>query len=367
LWDTYNEDRSPSKDIGNIVRIAIFAALGIIIFAIVSNQSVNLLMNVAEFGDVFTKPLYYSTISGLILASIALVRANFVSRHSMTWYGIRTIINLVKRSEYDQPRMVRYSEFRMSPQSFGLWQVMKIVLFAPLFSNLLFGMTVDYITKGNDIGLGSIGAIFGIPFAEVTMDMAFAQANVFSMFPALTLLIPALLAAVSLRLLLYIGVAGTVNIVTQYILDAREGKPRFLSYISTIELIIGATVFWLGFNLFFTSSIDYNTRYAIAGTVALGAAFLAYSFFDRIRARVMIYPTKRHLYSRLITIGVVVALVGSIMAINHSIADAKKIEWRGPYTAQEIAVNRYMHDLEVLKLLTMTLDPQPSLPLELNQ
>ena len=156
MWDTYNEDRSPSTDIGKIVRIAIFAALGIIIFAIVSNQSVNLLMNVVEFDDVFTKPLFYSTISGIILASISLVRGNFVARHSITWYGIKTIINLVKRSEYDQQKMLRYSEFKMSPQSFGLWQVMKIVLFAPLFSNLLFGMSVDYMAKGNDIGIGSI-------------------------------------------------------------------------------------------------------------------------------------------------------------------------------------------------------------------
>jgi uncharacterized protein len=351
LWDTYNEDRSPSTDIGKIVRIAIFAALGIIIFAIVSNQSVNLLMNVVEFDDVFTKPLFYSTISGIILASISLVRGNFVARHSITWYGIKTIINLVKRSEYDQQKMLRYSEFKMSPQSFGLWQVMKIVLFAPLFSNLLFGMSVDYMAKGNDIGIGSIGSIFGVPFADVTVDSAFAQINVFPMFPALTLLVPPLLAAVSLRLLLYVGVSGTVNIVTQYILDVREGKPRFLSYISTIELIIGATVFWLGFNLFFTSDIDYNTRYAIAGTLALGAAFLAYAYFDRRRARVMIYPTKRHMYSRLLTIGVVVVLVGSVMAINTSIADAKKIEWRGPYTAQEISVNRYMHDLESIDIV----------------
>jgi uncharacterized membrane protein (UPF0182 family) len=351
LWDTYNEDRSPSTDIGKIVRIAVFAALGIIIFAIVSNQSVNLLMNVAEFGDVFTKPMYYSTISGMILASIALVRGNFVARHSITWYGIRTVISLLKRSEYDQQKMLRYSEFRMSPRSFGLWQVMKIVLFAPLFTNLLFGMSVDYMSKGNDIGIGSLGAIFGVPFADITVDSAFAQLNVFPMFPALTLIVPPLLAAVSLRLLLYVGVSGTVNIVTQYVLDVREGKPRFLSYISTVELIVGTTIFWLGFNLFFTSSIDYNTRYAIAGTLALGAAFLVYAFFDRRMSRVMIYPTKRHMYSRLLTIGVVVVLVGSVMAINHSIADAKKIEWRGPYTAQEIAVNRYMHDLDEIDIV----------------
>ncbi|MCI0559742.1 MAG: hypothetical protein MN733_14730, partial [Nitrososphaera sp.] len=239
MWDTYSEDRSPRTDIGKIARIAVFAALGVIILAIVSNQSVNLLMNVAEFGDVFTKPLYYSTISGIILASIALVRVNFASRHSITWYGIRTVINFVKRNEYDQTKLLRYTEFKMSPLSFALWQVMKVVLFAPLFSNLIFGMSIEYLAEGNDIGLGALGSIFAMPFADVPMDGSFAQETVVPMFPALTLFIPPLLAAVSLRLLMYVGISGTVNIISQYIVDTRESKPRFLSYISTIEIIIG--------------------------------------------------------------------------------------------------------------------------------
>ncbi len=346
LWDTYNEDSSPRADIGRIARIAIFAALGVIIFAVVSNQSVNLSMNVSEFGEVFTKPLYYSTLSGIILAAIVLVRVNFASRHSITWYGIKTAIGFFKRSEYDQTKLARYSDFKMNGFSFALWQVMKVILFAPLFSSLTFGLAVEHLAQGNDIGLGAIGNIFIIPFADVPMQGTFAQETVVPMFPALTLLIPPLLAAISLRLLLYVGVSGTVSIISQYLIDTREAKPRFLSYISTIEIIIGATILWLGFNLFFNFAIDYNTRYAIAGTIALGLAFITYGLLDRRRARVIIYPTKRHMYSRLLTAVVVVVLTGSVMAINNSIADAQKIEWRGPYTAQEIAVNRYMHDLE---------------------
>ena len=351
MWDTFSEDKTPAANIGKIVRIAIFAALGVIIFAIVSNQSVTLLMNLTEFSETFSKPLYFSAVSGLILASIALVRVNFVSRSSITWYGIRSAIGLLKRNEYEQSKTLRYSEYKMSPLSFGLWQLMKVLLFAPLFSNLLFGMSVGYIFAGNDVGLGSIGNIFGIPFADIPMQGMFADENVFDMFPALTLLIPPLLAAVGLRLLLYLGISGTANILTHYVLDVRESKPRFLLYLSTIEIIIGATVFWLGFNLFFTQDIDYNTRYAIAGSLALGVAFLAYGILDRRRARVIIYPTKRHMYSRLLTVGVVVVLVASVMAVNNSIADAKKIEWRGPYTAQEIAVNRYMHDLDNIEIV----------------
>ena len=144
MWDTYSEDRASRTDIGRIARIAVFAALGVIIFAIVGNQSVNLLMNIAEFGDIFTKPLYYSTLSGLILAAISLVRLNFKSRHSITWYGVRTIINFLKKREYEsQPRMTRYSEFRMGGASFALWQLTKVVLFAPLFGSLIFGMAVE--------------------------------------------------------------------------------------------------------------------------------------------------------------------------------------------------------------------------------
>ena len=308
-------------------------------------------MNLEEFSGVFNKPLYFSTLSGVVLAAISLVRLNFVSRHSLTWYAIRTVVNLIKKGEYEQPRIVRYSEFRMSPQSFGVWQVMKILLFAPLFSNLLFGMAVDFVFKGNDLGLGNLGNIFGLPFAEVPMEGTFAQESVLPMIPSLTMVIPPLLAAVSLRLLLYVGISGTANILTHYLIDARESKPRFLLYISTIEIIIGATVFWLGFNLFFTSNIDYNTRYAITGSLVLGAAFIAFGIWDKRRARVMIYPSKRHMYIRLVTMGVVVALAGSTMTINNSIADAKKIEWRGPYIAQEIAVNRAMHDLESVEVL----------------
>ena len=322
----------------------------------------NLVMNVAEFGDVFTKPLYYSTISGIILAAISLVRANFFARHSITWYGIRTLINFLKRSDYDQAKTVRYSEFKMSGFSFALWQVMKIVLFAPLFSNLVFGMSVEYFARGNDIGLGSITGIFGIPFAEVPMDGSFAQENVEPMFPALTLLIPPLLAAVSLRLLIYVGISGAVNIISQYVMDVKEAKPRFLSYIATLEIIIGATVFWLGFNLFFTFNIDYNTRYAIVGTLALGLAFIAYGIFDRSRAKVIIHPTRRHMYSRLLTVAVVVVLVVSVMAINNSIADTKKIEWRGPYISQQIAVNRYMHELEQIEIVNYDVKAPSVLP-----
>ena len=361
MWDTYNEDKAPRADIGRIVRIAAFAAIGVIIFGLVSNQSVNLLMNVEEFGGVFTKALYYSILSGIILAAIVLVRVNFRARRSVTWYAIKMLINFLKRGDYEsQSRMSRYSEFQMGRAGFELWQLTKVVLFAPLFGNIVFGMATEYVMQGNDIGLGSIGNIFVIPFADVPMDGSFAQQNVMPMFPALTLLIPPLLAAVGLRLLLYVGIASTVNVISQYAVDSKESKPKFLSYISTVEIVAGVAIFWIGFNMFFSTNIDYNTRYAIAGAMTLGAAFISYGFVDRSHSRVIIYPTKRHMYSRLFTAAVVVGLAGSIMILNNSIADTRKIEWNGPYVAQQIDVNRYMHGLD--KVETRNYDvAQPSI------
>jgi hypothetical protein len=359
LWDTYNEDKAPRADIGRIVRIAVFAALGVIIFSIAGNQSVNLLMNVQEFGDVFTKPVYYAALSGVILAAIALVRVNFAARHSIMWYGIRMLVNFLKRGEYESSKIMPYSEFQMSKAGFALWQVTKVVFFAPLFANITFGMTAEYFMQGNDVGLGAIGGIFAIPFADVPADGSYALQNVVPALPALTLLIPPLLAYVGLRLLLYVGISSTINIVSRYAVDSKESKPKFLSYISKMEIIAGVSIFWIGFNMFFSSSVDYNTRYAIAGMLTLGAAFIGYGLLDRRLARVIIYPNRRHIYSRLFTAAAIVGLAGSIMIVNGSIAGAN-IELNGPYVSQQIQVNRYMHGLDDIKVVNYDV-AQPSI------
>src|SRR6185503_15414895 len=307
----------------------------VIIFAMVSNQSVNYVMNVQEFGEVYTKPMYYMALSGMILASIALVRLNFSSRHSMTWFGFKMLINFLRRGEYEsQNKMSRYFEFHMSNLGFALWQLTKVILFAPIFGNTMFGMATEYIVQGNDIDLGSIGSIFAIPFVDIPIDGSYARQEVLPMLPALTILIPPLLAAIGLRLLLYIGVSSTINVVSQYAIDSKESKPKFLSYISTIEIVAGVAILWIGFNMFFSSMIDYNTRYAIIGSTTIGAAFLCYGFVDRRHARVIIYPTRRHLYSRLFTAAVVVGLAGSIMIVNTLIAETRK-DLNEPFVEQQ--------------------------------
>lgn len=371
MWDTYSsgEDKAPRADLGRLVKWGILAAMGIVIFAVASNQAVNLLLNLSEFGSTYSKTLYYSIVSGLALAAIALVRVNAASRHSMVWYAVSLIVRFVKRNDFEAQSKPagRYSDFHMSPLSFGLWQATKVVVLAPLFANIGFGMAIAYMAEGNDVGVSSIGSIFSIPFATVPADGAFAQENVVPAIPALALLMPALLSAVGIRLLLYVGVSGAVNVVSQYMLDAAEHKPKFLSYISTVEVIVGAAIFWAGFTLFFSSGIDFNTKYLIAGALALGAALMFYGFMDKRRARVIIYPQKRHVYLRLMTVVAVVAVVGSIVAVNTSIAEAKKVEWRGPYIAQEIAVNRNMAELDKVSVVNYDVKPPSVAPANIPQ
>ena len=234
----------------------------------------------------------------------------------------------------------------MGKISFVIWQLTKVMLFAPIFSNIIFGITLEYMMHGNDIGLTSLGRIFLIPFSNIPMDGTYARENVIPMVPALTLFVPSLLNAVGIRLLLYVGASGGVDIASRYMIDKKEGRPKFLLYISMIEIIAGVAIFWTGFSMFFSSNIDYNARYLISITLTLGAAFVAYGFLDRRHSRVIIYPTRRSLYLRLITAVIAVALASSILVVNNSIADTRKIEWYGPNIAQEIAVNRYIHGLD---------------------
>lgn len=398
MWDTYNEDSRTSKfKIWKIIRISAFVIIGIIIFAVASNQSVNLFMNVVEFGTVFTKPLFYWIVSGLVLSSIALVRINFRRSNSMTWFAIRLIANFLKRGDLefssspgstttssfrsrspsspssssssspsssffssDSSKFpLRYQDFRLGKRSFIIWQITKILLFAPLFTNLIFGITVVYILGGHDIGLGSLPNIFLFPFVSLPSNGTFAQQQVVPLIPALTLLIPSLLSAIGIRIFLYIGVQGGISIATRYMADTSENRPRMLSYISIIERILGAALIWTGITMFFGFNINYNTKYAILGTLIMGAFFVFYSIMDGRRSRIIVTPERRQIYTRLFTIVVITIVTGSLMVLNNSIADAKKIEWKGPYTAQEISVNRYLAGLDQVRVVNYNLPPPP--------
>ncbi|HET6516892.1 MAG TPA: hypothetical protein VFG25_01565, partial [Nitrosopumilaceae archaeon] len=348
MYSAANEKTTP-PDAGKYIRIGIVVAIGLIIFAIVGNQGVALSMNFSEFEDKFTKPLYYAVVSAVILAAIALVRVNIAARSSIFWYGINTAISFLGRSSSREPianNIQSFHDYKLSPLQFVIWQVTKVLLFGAFFANVMFGFAAIEFIDGNNLGIENLPTLFSLPFITPPTDSSYATEQVVPMIPALVILIPPILAAIGLRLVLYVGLHTIINVVTSYIHDSSEGKPRYLNYVSSIEAVMGIGVLWAGFNLFFTDEIDYNTRYAIAGTLVIGFALIAFAFLDRIRARVLTHMLKRDVYIRILTIIAIAIIVGGLMSVNTSIADARKIEFLGPYTAQQIGVNRYLAELD---------------------
>ena len=339
---------APPPDAGKIIRLGLVAIVGVVIFALAGNSAVIFSMNVTEFADTFTKPLMFSLIAGLVLAGIALIRVNVAKRSSLTWFFIKVAINLLNRTPNVQTNEVipNFRDFKLSGAHFVIWQITKLLLFGAFFANLMFGFGLVYLVEGNDLGLESITTIFSLPFVTPSYDPTFAMENVTPMIPGLLLIIPPILGAIGLRLILYVGFHSVIGVITSYIHDSTDGKPRYLNYLSTIEAIIGIGIVWAAFNMFFTDTIDYNTRYAIGGTFVVGFALIAFSIFDRMRARVLTHMFKRDVYIRVITIIAIALIVGIAMSVNNSVADAKKIEYLGPYTAQQIGVNRYLGELQ---------------------
>ena len=351
MYSTSTEDKPPSPNAGKYIRIGLFALIGIVIFAIVSNQGVILSMNISEFEDLFTKPLFYSIVSALVLASIALIRVNIKNRSSIAWYGIHTAITLLSRGmrEPIAQNISNFKDYKLSGPQFVIWQISKVLLFGAFFVNILFGFATIYVLDGNNLGIESLPKIFSLPFVTPPTDPSYAVENVIPMIPTLIILAPAILAAIGLRLILYVGLHTIIKIVTGYVNDVKEGKPRYLNYISTLEGIIGIGVLWAAFNMFFTDEIDYNTRYAIGGTLAVGFVLIAFSFLDRYRAKILTHIPKRDLYIRVLTVVAIGVIMGSAMAVNDSIADARKLEYLGPYTAQQIGVNGFLGELDKIQ------------------
>ena len=351
MYSAEKEDgNAPPPDAGKFIRLGIVAVITVIIFALAGNQAVVLSMNVTEFAETFTKPLTFSLIGGITLAGIALIRVNVAKRSSLFWFFIRTVINYINRTPNDQSSQTipKYTEYKLSGVHFALWQITKVLLFGAFFANLMFGFGLLYLMDGNELGIENVQAIFSLPFVTPPTDPSFAMENVTPMIPALLIVIPPIIAAIGLRLILYVGFHSVISVVTSYIHDTTDGKPRYLNYLSTIEGIIGIGIIWAAFNMFFTDTIDYNTRYAIGGTFVIGAALIAFSIYDKMRAKVLTHMFKRDVYIRVISIIAIALVVGIAMGVNNSVADAKKIEYLGPYTAQQIGVNRYLGELDLI-------------------
>ena len=347
MYSASTDKQTPPPDTGKYIRLGIVAIIGIIIFTMVGNQAVILSMNFTEFGDQFTKPLYYTLVSAIILSAIALIRVNIAGRSSIFWYAISTGIGFLG-SGGQQPissALKSFRDYKLSSVQFVIWQITKILLFGAFFVNIMFGFAAMSFIDGNTLGLENIPSLFTLPFVTPDNNPNYAAENVVPMIPALVILIHPLLGAIGLRLVLYVGIHRIINVITSYLQDSNEGKPRYLNYVSTIEGIIGIGIIWAGINLFFTDQIDYNTRYVIGGTLVIGFALIAFSVVDRIRARVLTHMFKRDVYIRFLTIIAIAIIVFGAVSMNNSIADSKKIEFLGPYTAQQIGVNRYLGEL----------------------
>ena len=229
-----------------------------------------------------------------------------------------------------------FHDHKISVPHFVIWQITKVLLFGAFFANVFFGFAIMQVIDGNDLGVENIIEIFSLPFVTPPTDYSYATEKVIPMIPALLILVPPLIAAIGLRLLLFIGVHHILKVLTNAIHDTAGGKPKYLKYTSTLEVIVGIAIVWAAFNMFFTSDIDYNTKYAIGGSFVIGFALIAFSVFDRIRSRVLTHMLKRDVYIRIFTIVAIAIVVGVAMSVNTSVADAKKIEYLGPYTAQQI-------------------------------
>jgi uncharacterized membrane protein (UPF0182 family) len=351
LYSATTDKQAPPPDAGKYIRLGIIALIVIAIVAIGGNQAVILSMNFTEFGDQFTKPLYYSLVSTVILAAIALVRVNILSRSSLFWYGVKTGIGFIAQGPQQSisSNIPSFKNFKLSTPQFVIWQITKILLFGAFFVNTMFGFAAVSFLDGNTLGIENLPALFSLPFVTPETNSTYASEQVIPMIPALIILIPSVLAAIGLRLVLYLGIHRILDVATSFIQDSNEGKPRYLNYVSTIESILGIGIIWVGFNLFFTDQIDYNSRYVIGGVLLVGFAFLAFSFADRIRSRVLTHMFKRDVYIRIFTILVIIIIVIAVISVNNSIADSKKIEYLGPYTAQQISVNRYLGELDNIK------------------
>ena len=348
MYSSAKASTGPPPDLSKYLRLGIIAIIAIIAFLLVGNQAVVLFMNFEEFADLFTTPLYFALISSVTLSVIALVRVNIVKRHSILWYTLRTAIGFINRNPTASitESVPSFHDHKISVPHFVIWQITKVLLFGAFFANVFFGFAIMQVIDGNDLGVENIIEIFSLPFVTPPTDYSYATEKVIPMIPALLILVPPLIAAIGLRLLLFIGVHHILKVLTNAIHDTAGGKPKYLKYTSTLEVIIGIAIVWAAFNMFFTSDIDYNTKYAIGGSFVIGFALIAFSVFDRIRSRVLTHMLKRDVYIRIFTIVAIAIVVGVAMSVNTSVADAKKIEYLGPYTAQQIGVNRYLAELD---------------------
>lgn len=333
-------------------RLRWLLSLPIAIFAVfLSREIVIFWMNLGEFGELFILPLYFGLLGGLVLATLALFRVDFKNRRSIAWWFIRLVINWIRSEgimERASPEWFDFDSFKLSPLKFLVWQVTKVLVGCLLFTNMMFGMAVNAVMLGWKSGLEELPRIFSLPFTTPPLDMAYAEANVVPLIPSLTLLVSPVLSALWVRLILLVAVTHFARVIMPLVAAYIWGlePPNLGRFASTIQALAAVFLLWFMLNMFFPSFIDYNTRYPILGLGAAGLSLAVFALLDR-RGKVGVrLGFRRRDYLRLGVLAIIALSVGPIMLINISAADVRKLEMLGPYTVQQISVNRYLAELD---------------------
>ncbi|MBT3328498.1 MAG: hypothetical protein HN384_00960, partial [Nitrosopumilus sp.] len=183
MYSASTDKQVPPPDAGKFIRLAIIAIIGIIIFATVGNQAVILSMNFTEFGEEFTKPLYYTLVSTLILSVIALVRVNISGRSSIFWYTVSTAIRFLGQGG-QQPlssNLLSFGNHKLTSAQFIIWQITKILLFGAFFANIMFGFAAMSFIDGNSLGIENLPKLFSLPFVTPDTNPNYAVENVVPM------------------------------------------------------------------------------------------------------------------------------------------------------------------------------------------
>ncbi|MGI0066514.1 MAG: UPF0182 family protein, partial [Nitrosotalea sp.] len=172
MYNSSTQSSPPPRDASKYVRIGIVALIAIVIFVLTSNQAVIMYMNSQEFGTLFTKPLYFSLLSAVVLASITLIRVNIKNRSSISWYVLNVILTFFKRgSNYSVTETIpSFKDYKLNVPNFVIWQITKVVLFGAFFTNLMFGFALAYLIDGHDLSVNSIWQIFSLPFVTPPTD-----------------------------------------------------------------------------------------------------------------------------------------------------------------------------------------------------
>ena len=324
----------------------------LLIIFMVAGQALWFFFNIIEFGELYIRPILFGILSGLVLSAIAFFRVDIRNRRSLFWWGIRLGLRLIREGGAVQsvpPDYLSFKAFRMSYVKFAAWQVTKVLVGMFFFTNVVFGAALYGLTQGWNPGLSSLWGLLRLPFITPPLDVAYAQANVVPMVPSLTLLVTPILGALATRLILLVGITQMARVLTPSVAEV-GGEALGIGWrIAIIEALVALIIFWVMLNSFFPSFIDYNTKVMIGAFAAVGGLFVFFAFMDEVRRKGVFVIARRSFLLRATAVLIIVTMAGSVMVVQNSIADARKIEWRGPYTAQQIAVNRYLAELDAVE------------------